>query len=270
MWGGEDIVFSPDGRYVAVAACEGLLVLDSGTGNVVEKHVDVGACASSVDWSGDGKLIAVGRGDGVIELYGWENGKLEKLWRKRVGGTIYSRHLVRFNPTNPRLLAVGGGNGIYLLDVVEGRVLWSKSQYQSVSWDPRGRHVIAACRDELAVFDVDGGVVASRKDRCIGCSEYDRIYIVWLEENLVAAAVRGDCDLAIYEFDGSRLERVRNFYIGIHCPLLLPYNEAGVYAMSYTRHRGLLAIVTAHDVYVYKLFLRDIECGPALLFPESS
>lgn len=132
-----NLAFHPSGKFLVSGDLLGVLKQwEVGTWNMVREldakvlwkfdagfKADVGG-VRAIDFSPDGKLLAVGgitevsnafAGVGVpaVVLFDWESGKQLKLMKPKDNfqGSVYS---VRFHPTEPFLVAAGGGNGASL------------------------------------------------------------------------------------------------------------------------------------------------------------
>jgi len=108
LWGIGDVnrlAASPDGVHVAVASSIGVFIYDFNTLKL-QKQLDTRSWVSAVEFSPDGKLIAVGDRDGLIRL--WETDRWQEI-------AIYSGHRMgildlAFSPDGTRLASVAMDN----------------------------------------------------------------------------------------------------------------------------------------------------------------
>ncbi len=159
--------FSPDGRFLALAAFDrGFEIRDPATGEVV-KRLKTDDMARSVAFSPSGDLLATGYYDGLVQLWSTED------WR-RVGpaleghdGRILSLH---FSPDG-RTLASGSEDGTVLLrDVATQRPIGSPLRvdpgvFVAALFSRDGSHLFAASSEERAVR-LDTTVDAWKRHAC--------------------------------------------------------------------------------------------------------
>jgi WD40 repeat protein len=152
---------SPDGTRLAVggfpfaAGKSGIpfYVLDARTGELLET---VPGCLESVralDFSPDGKLIAVGCANGAVQVYEFAS----KKWVFR-GPAAHADRLrqVRFHPKNALTLAtLGGDNTVKIWDLTKANpvaaIALGERKPNSIDWKPDG--------SELAIGGVSGEVL---------------------------------------------------------------------------------------------------------------
>jgi WD40 repeat protein len=113
------VVFSPDGKVLAIAAGSEVEFVDPATGKVVSRHRGANGHVGCVAYSPDGKTFALGALDNTIRLWDVATDKETDLGnghRTAVGAVVYS--------SNGKLIATSAASGaIRLWDSTTGKEL---------------------------------------------------------------------------------------------------------------------------------------------------
>jgi WD40 repeat protein len=161
LFGGvKSVVFSPDGRYLAVGTVGGSSVqlIDTSSWQVIHTFEDHTSAVNSVAFSPDGKLLASGSVDGTIKL--WDVATGQEV-RTLEGHTSYVLS-VAFSPDG-KLLASGSDwpdNTIKLWEVATGqevRTLKGHSCWKvlSVAFSPDGNLLASGSADgTIKLWDI--------------------------------------------------------------------------------------------------------------------
>ena len=140
IWRIPDLSYHPDGRLLAFGAGTSLVVLD--TSSQTDRWYTFGSTVESVDWSPDGKLLAVGMADNTARVLNATS--LETSFLYRAGPSItrsrafspWQRQMnVAWSPAESmgRLLALAGQPGkIVLLDVSQGKLVEEEDTGQEI------------------------------------------------------------------------------------------------------------------------------------------
>jgi WD40 repeat protein len=156
-WGkgtANQVIFSPDGRLLAVASSLGIYLYDAETLAEV-RFIETDAWVPSVAFSPDGRLLASGSGDNTVILWDVETGQAVRTLR---GHTDWVSS-VAFSPDG-RLLASGSGdNTVILWDVETGQAVRTlrghTKQVRSVAFSPDGRLLASGSGDgTVKLWDV--------------------------------------------------------------------------------------------------------------------
>jgi WD40 repeat protein len=116
-WGGKSVAFSRDGKTVAAAREDGILILEAQTGK--KRHELRGLESGNVlgvAISADGKAVAASDLDGIVALWDLGSGK---LCHRLTGGKHWVAALA-FSPDNQLLATAGLDRTVYLWEVATG------------------------------------------------------------------------------------------------------------------------------------------------------
>jgi WD40 repeat protein len=159
-------VYSPDGRRLISAAYQlnkggELKLWDAETGQELWRHKAQGSSHITAAFSPDGKRLAVGHGQGVIQL--WDAGQ---KWDDRAspllilrGHTTGGAAALAFSPDSRRLTSVGGDQTLRIWDAQSGepiltvRDLGGSARWAFFSPDGRFLAVAKAGPNEIQVWD---------------------------------------------------------------------------------------------------------------------
>jgi WD40 repeat protein len=163
-----DIVFSPDGRFLATGHMNGGIRLWSLDKNKVEKTITyTGSLYVSIAFSPNGHIIAGGRGGGGIELWDVNSGK-SLLTLKGLAKNSSPWVLVKemaFSPDGKTLASRGTDSSVRLWDAETGQVkfdftLAGSTNGTGIAFSPDGNVVAIATADKRISFrDVKNGQI---------------------------------------------------------------------------------------------------------------
>jgi hypothetical protein len=156
------VAFNPDGDQLATSGYHEILVWNTADGTPLRRITDVAERVYSVQYSPDGKLIAVGAGTpaqlGEVKLFSAATGDLVADLA-RTSDAVFT---VAFSPDGKRLAAGGADRAIRVYDVagrkqqlaIEDHADW----VMDLAWLPDGSKIVSASRDKTAkVFDARTG-----------------------------------------------------------------------------------------------------------------
>jgi hypothetical protein len=156
------VAFSPDGEQLATSGYHEILVWSSADGTSLRRITNVAERVYSLQYSPDGKLIAVGAGTpaqlGEVKLFSAATGDLVA----DVARTSDAVFTVAFSPDGKRLAAGGADRAIRVYDVATAKQQLSIEDHadwvMDLAWLPDGSKIVSASRDKTAkVFDARTG-----------------------------------------------------------------------------------------------------------------
>ena len=144
------VAFSADGRRLALAGGIGTWLYDAATVRAID--LLPGAWISSAAFSPEGAL-ATGSQDGTVVVWDVASGESTTLYRHE--DAVRS---VAFSPDGATL-AIGSWNALKLLDVADGRELWSRASDASgsLAFSPDGTTLTLTGRNAVRLWDVASG-----------------------------------------------------------------------------------------------------------------
>ena len=119
---------------------------DAETGEEIYRFDGLIAARGS-DWSPSGELAAVGGNDGYIHVFDPRRGR--EVY-KFVGPPLNPfMEPVEFSPDEERILALGGGNNVYIYDLstAQLRIPIPSGTISNVAWSPDGEHITIGVGD---------------------------------------------------------------------------------------------------------------------------
>lgn len=156
------VAFSPDGSQLATSGYHEILLWDPQTGARLRRVTNVAERVYDIEYSPDGKLIAVAAGTpaqlGEVKLFDSSSGEL-LADLVRTGDAVFA---VAFSPDGKRLAAAGADRAIRVFEVatrkqqllIEDHADW----VMDVAWLPDGSKLVSASRDKTSkVFDATSG-----------------------------------------------------------------------------------------------------------------
>jgi WD40 repeat protein len=156
------VAFSPDGDQLATSGYHEVLVWNTADGTPLRRITNLAERVYSIQYSPDGKLIAVGAGTpaqlGEVKLFSAATGDLVADLA-RTGDAVFA---VAFSPDGKRLAAGGADRAIRVYDVATGKQQLSIEDHadwvMDLAWLPDGSKIVSASRDKTAkVFDARTG-----------------------------------------------------------------------------------------------------------------
>jgi WD40 repeat protein len=197
------VSYSPNGRVLAVATNRDVRILDVATGRtLLMEHVTTGVNpgntifqAANFAWSRDGSLLYFANGNQIVR---WDlrHNRVHILHPGTIGAAgLYGGLWYVVLSRDGRRLAVGGLDGIVLLDASSGRLLATTATNRTISW-------LAPSPDGSAIVAAEGGA---------GSAMSNEGWIVLLDAKTLAprrtlARVSGNWFTAVaFSPDGSRL-----------------------------------------------------------------
>jgi WD40 repeat protein/serine/threonine protein kinase len=157
--GFSQMVFSPDGRYLATAGADRIArVWDVATWKEVLRLRGHAALLLSVAFSPDGKRLATAGFDGVIKLWDRASGKVLLT----LPGHSRQATRVVFSPDGRRLASAGCDRTVRAWDAATGRevltLLGHGHEVYSVAFSPDGRRLVSTdSRSAVLVWDAQSG-----------------------------------------------------------------------------------------------------------------
>jgi len=152
----QSVVFSPDGRYLAVGTSGGSSVqlIDTSSWQVIRTFEGHSSHVTSVAFSPDGRLLASGSADRTIKL--WEVATGQEV--RTLSGSVWS---VAFS-SDGRLLASGSFGEIKLWEVATGQLVRTLSGHTgsvtSVAFSPDGQLLASGSADKtIKLWEVATG-----------------------------------------------------------------------------------------------------------------
>jgi RNA polymerase sigma factor (sigma-70 family) len=153
------IAISPDGKSLVTEGFNALRLWDPATGKpgpvLRSAPLNYGAAQNLVTFSPDGRKVFFPRGEGVA-AQDLNTGKTEVVF---VPGEKRKFHAVHPSPDG-RLLAVGTSDGVQVMELASGRVLWKTENGPSVPPPKDDRLTAFVIPYSLGTFAPDGKLVA--------------------------------------------------------------------------------------------------------------
>ncbi len=156
------LAFSPDGSQLLAGGYHELTVWNPQDGQLLNRIANVGQRTYALDFSADGKLLAVGSGApgrlGEVRLLDPATGEVVKV----IGTTSDVVFDVAFSPQGDRLASAAADGVLRVFDVASGDEQLTISSHSdwvmAVAWNGDGTKLASASRDKTAkVFDAKTG-----------------------------------------------------------------------------------------------------------------
>ncbi|MCG9126870.1 PD40 domain-containing protein [Candidatus Poribacteria bacterium] len=154
-----EVEFSPNGKYFAVASTIGIWIYDAYTGDELSLLSDEGLNTRSISFSPDGSMLAYGSYDKYIRIYDTTNWEIIK--RFQTGNVNVST--VIFNPAGTILVSANSDNTATLWDVKSGTPLNTIEGHtrtiSSMAFSPDGQTFVTGSWDQsIRLWDVKTGI----------------------------------------------------------------------------------------------------------------
>jgi WD40 repeat protein len=156
------VAFRPDGDQLATSGYHEILVWNTADGTPLRRITNVAERVYALQYSPDGKLIAVGAGTpaqlGEVKVFSAATGDLVTDLA-RTGDAVFT---VAFSPDGKRLATGGSDRAIRVYDVATGKQQLAIEDHadwvMDLAWLPDGSKIVSASRDKTAkVFDARTG-----------------------------------------------------------------------------------------------------------------
>ena len=156
------IAFRPDGSQVLASGYHELTVWDAASGKLVNRWKNVGQRTHAIQFSPDGKWLAVGGGSpgrqGEVRLFEADTGTLVRV----MGTTTDVVQDIAFHPAGDRLAVAGADSVVRILEVATGKEILAITSHSdwvfALAWNQDGSQLVSASRDKTAkVFDAKTG-----------------------------------------------------------------------------------------------------------------
>jgi hypothetical protein len=156
------VAFSPEGDQLATSGYHEILIWNTADGTPLRRITNVAERVYSVQYSPDGKLIAVGAGTpaqlGEVKLFSSATGDLVADLA-RTSDAVFT---VAFSPDGKRLATGGADRAIRVYEVATRKQQLSIEDHadwvMDLAWLPDGSKIVSASRDKTAkVFDARAG-----------------------------------------------------------------------------------------------------------------
>ena len=168
----ENVLFSPDGRTLAISEFNSVMLFDAATGTLlhsIDGHLGRSQDVKSMAFSPDSRLLATGS----VAKYLIEKGELF-LWDVATGQqkTNFTKHLgnvysLSFSPDG-KILAAGIEDTVHLMDAATGEISNTfprkgRNVY-SLSFSPDGKILATGSDDKVRLWDVATGTIRTTFD----------------------------------------------------------------------------------------------------------
>ena len=167
----ENVLFSPDGRTLAISEFNTVMLFDAATGTLlhtIDGHVGRHQDVESMAFSPDSSILATGSVHALLEkgeLFLWDvaTGQQKTNFTKHVGN-VYS---LSFSPDG-KILAAGSDDTVHLMDVATGEISNTfprkgRNVY-SLNFSPDGKILATGSDDKVRLWDVATGTIRTTFD----------------------------------------------------------------------------------------------------------
>ncbi|MFO1022685.1 MAG: c-type cytochrome domain-containing protein [Planctomycetales bacterium] len=156
------LAFSADGKEVASSGYHEVLIWNAADGKLVRRITNVAERPQEIQYSPDGKLIAVAAGTpgqyGELKIFDAATGALSQDLLTS-GDTVFC---VAFSPDGKKIACGGADRAIRIIDLATGKVERTIEDHADwvlgITWSPDGAKLASASRDKTSkIFDVKTG-----------------------------------------------------------------------------------------------------------------
>lgn len=222
------LAFSPDEQVIASSGYHEVLLWNSNDGKPLRRISNVAERVHEVEFSRDGKTIAVAAGTpalvGEVKLFRASDGELLGDFL-RTGDSVFS---VAFSPDGKRIAVGSADNRVRVFAVATGEELLNIDEHSDwvmdVAWSPDGRQLASASRDKtVKTFDSATGEPLWTLN-----GHTHSVYSVCFTPNgkqVVSAS--GDKEIRVWDGStGKLVRRIRGFGNEIFRLAMTPQGEA--------------------------------------------
>jgi WD40 repeat protein len=215
----EQISWSPDGRYIAVAGgssgCDpenketeyAVRIVDALTGDIVNRFVGHNCRLVSIDWSPDGSKIVSSSYDGLSFIWDVETGELIQYGRfgVEIGVGVF------WNPDSTMIASIGsGGKNAFVWSAETGKILFALPEHQdfttSVVWNPTGTRLATSALDNtIRIWDVE-----TQEEILLLEAESQIYWVDWSPDGSSLASANRDGTIQIWDATNGELLSIIN------------------------------------------------------------
>lgn len=159
----EAIAMSSNGKFLASGSYREMALWDLSTGELLQAWTDFPDRVTALDFSPDGKLLAVGGGQptvgGDLRLYSIPDRKLLIHLKEAHSDTILG---ARFDPSGKRMATCGADMAIRIFSLPNGKLLKTLQGHShhvlDVDWQSNGKRLISTGADKkIRLWDYETG-----------------------------------------------------------------------------------------------------------------
>lgn len=142
------MLWSPDGKYLAVAQAKTVEIRDATTGKIALTYSEHTASITSMAWSPDGRYIASGAStnDHTVQVWESTSGKNVFTYRNHKNSILS----LAWSPDSKQLASCDGGSDINIWDAINGAnariytIPGTSSRVRTLAWSPDGTRIAVA------------------------------------------------------------------------------------------------------------------------------
>jgi len=156
--------YSPKGEYLAVGSADDstVRIWSISTGEIVRNLEGHTGGVTTLSYSSNNMILAVGGDDGVIRMWDWERGRIQQ----KFNWTGEAVHQLKFSPDGSILMAIYSPAAVILWDPANGNILRKieghRSYVNDVKYSIDGSFVASASRDTTVIlWDMENGGIST-------------------------------------------------------------------------------------------------------------